>query len=239
VEGYYVGAGTLRNVTRLKLAPPQIARAYYGRKAYSHGRILMHVPHEDTNVQARLRVDAEERLSKGTAPPTRGWPTGAQALAHLYTLASSPATASDAQKLLHELQVHQVELDLQHEQADLDRLQLAEELENHVHVFDLAPFGYLTLDAQARVVAANRIGAAWLGVPRDVWAGCRIEELLAPESRKQVAHALDCLRNGSARESCTAQSKTGGSSVQLAVSAAHTGRRFLMAFMPSELTSGK
>ncbi|MEO7478749.1 MAG: PAS domain-containing protein [Lysobacteraceae bacterium] len=199
----------------------------------------MQIPGKDTRVPAQLRVDAEERLSKGTAPRTRGWPTGAQALAHLYTLASSPATASDAQKLLHELQVHQVELDLQHEQADLDRLQLAEELENHVHLFDLAPFGYLTLDAHGRVVEANRIGAAWLAVPRDVWAGCRIEELLAPESRNQVAHALDCLRNGSERESCTAQSKAGGSSVQLTVSAAHDGRPVLMAFMPSELTSGK
>ena len=192
---------------------------------------------KDTREPAQLRMDAEERLNAGTAPRTRGWPTGTQALALLYTLASSPASASDAQKLLHELQVYQVELDLQHEQADLDRCQLTEELENFAHLFDLAPFGYLTLDAQGRVAEANRIGAAWLGVPRDVWAGCRIEELLAPESRNQVVHALDCLHNGSARESCTAKSKTGGSSVQLEVSAAHDGRPVLMAFMPSERTS--
>jgi PAS domain S-box-containing protein len=197
----------------------------------------MHVPREDSNLQARLRVDAEERLSKGTAPPTRGWPTGAQALTLLYTLASAPASAGDAQKLLHELQVHQVELDLQHEQADLDRRQLADELESYAHLFDLAPFGYLALDAQGRIAEANRIGAAWLGVTRDAWAGCRIEELLAPASRKEVAHALDCLRNGSVRETCTAQSNVGVISVQLVVSAAHNERPVLMAFMPAELTS--
>jgi PAS domain-containing protein len=198
----------------------------------------MHVPREDTNVQTRLRVAAEERLSQGTAPPMRGWPTGAQALTTLFTLASSPERAGDAQKLLHELQVHQVELDLQHEQADLDRRQLAEELENHAHLFDLAPFGYLTLDARGRVVEANRIGAAWLGVARDAWAGCRIEELLAPGSRMEIAHVLDCLRNGSARETFTAQSKSGGGSVQLVATAAHNERPVLMAFMPAELTSG-
>jgi PAS domain-containing protein len=198
----------------------------------------MHVPREDTSLQAQVRMNAEERLSNGTAPRTRGWPTGTQALTLLYTLASSPASAGDAQKLLHELQVHQVELDLQHEQADLDRLQLAQELANHAHLFDVAPFGYLTLDAQGRVAEANRIGAAWLGVARDAWTGCRIEELLAPGSRKEIAHVLDCLRNGSARETCTAQSNADGSSVHLVVTAAHNERPVLMAFMPSEPTSG-
>ena len=71
--------------------------------------------------QAQLRVDAEDRLEHGTAPPTRGWPTGSEALRLLHSLASAPASASEALKLLHELQVHQVELDLQREQMEQKR----------------------------------------------------------------------------------------------------------------------
>ena len=72
----------------------------------------------EQHARAELRVTAEERLNRGSAPATRGGSTGAPALASLHRLANAPASASDALKLLHELQVHQVELDLQHEQAE-------------------------------------------------------------------------------------------------------------------------
>ena len=60
-----------------------------------------------------LRLNAEERLRQGTAPPNRGWTTSGDALACLHQLASNQSSAADALKFLHELQVYQVELDLQ------------------------------------------------------------------------------------------------------------------------------
>ena len=75
----------------------------------------------------KLRQSAVERLVKGIAPATRGSSLGTEALTLLHGLASTPQTASDALKLLHELQVHQVELDLQHEQAEQECRQLAED----------------------------------------------------------------------------------------------------------------
>ena len=107
----------------------------------------------------KLRRNAEERLEKGTAPFSRGLPAGTQALTLLHGLASTPETATDALKLLHELQVHQVELDLQHEQAEQECRQFAEDLANYTCLFDLAPFAYLSLDPEGLVIAANRIAA--------------------------------------------------------------------------------
>ncbi len=183
-----------------------------------------------------LRVSAEERLQKGTAPLTRGWPTGMQALALLHGLASAPDTASDALKLLHELQVHQVELDLQHEQAEQDHRQLTEDLAGYTALFELAPFAYLTLDLEGRVFAANRIATDWLAPDtRDAaeCAGRRVDELLAPECRAAVRDMLGALHKGAGRQTCAVQARCGGASAHAVAIAAPGSAQVLMAFVPA------
>ena len=185
-------------------------------------------------MEMKLRQNAEERLKEGTAPRTRGWTAGTQALAMLHGLASTPEGASDALKLLHELQVHQVELDLQHEQAEQDRLQLSEDLKRYTDLFDLAPFGYLTLDPEGLVIAANRVAMDWLAAKTDEaqeWEGRRIEDLLAPESRAAIRGMLAGLRKGEGRQSCVVQSRSGGTGAQAVLTAAHGGGQVRMAFM--------
>lgn len=184
----------------------------------------------------KLRQGAEERLKSGTAPITRGWPTGVQALTLLHGLSSSPDSASDALKYLHELQVHQVELDLQAEQADLDRQQLAEDLTNYTALFDLAPFAYLTLDPDGRVIAANCIAvdtlAEALGQGKEV-AGRRIEDLLAPESRAAIQDMLTAVREGEGRQSCAVQFKRGGASTTAVATKTPGGGQVLVALVPA------
>ena len=184
----------------------------------------------------KLRQSAEERLAKGTAPSTRGWPTGMQALTLLHGLAGAPETASDALKLLHELQVHQVELDLQHEQNEQDRRQLTEDLADCSALFDLAPFAYLRLYPEGLVIAANRIAADWLASEKGEgkeWAGRRIEDLLAPECRAAVRDMLAVLRKGEGegRHTCAVQSRAGGASAHAVATAMPNGGQVLMAFV--------
>ena len=198
----------------------------------------------------KLRQSAEGRLKNGNAPPTQGWPTGVQALTLLHGLASAPATASDALKLLHELQVHQVELDLQHEQAEQDRRQLTEDMANCSALFELAPFAYLVLEPQGVVTAANCIAADWLApAPGQTpghgpaqaqaqqqppgLAGRHIEDLLAPQSGAAVRALLAALRKGWGRQSCAVHPRSGGASAQAVATATPGGRQVLMAFMPA------
>ena len=200
-----------------------------------HDPQILKVPMTILNSQQdgpqQLRVKAEERLKGGNPPPTRGWPTGAQSLALLHSLASSPASAGDALKLLHELQVHQVELDLQHEQAEENRQQLVEAMQSSAKLFDAAPFGYLTLDPDGKVVAANRIAAEWLGVEDEQWTGRSLEDLVDSEDRLAIHELLRSLRNGSARQKCLLRSKIHSDAVK-AVATAATGAPVLLAFMP-------
>jgi hypothetical protein len=184
----------------------------------------------------KLRQSAEERLEKGTAPFTRGWPTGAQALTLLHGLASAPETASDALKFLHELQVHQVELDLQHEQAEQECRQLTEDLTGYTALFDLAPFAYLALEPDGLVIATNRLAADWLATgsgEAQEWAGRRVEDLLAPECGAAVRDMLAALRKGEGRQTCAVQSRAGGASAHAVATATPGGERVLMAFVPA------
>lgn len=187
-------------------------------------------------MQNTLRTNAEARIKQGTAPLTHGWPAGAQALTLLHRLAGEPESASDALKLLHELQVHQVELDLQHEQAEIDRLQAANELAHYTSLFDLAPFAYLTLEPEGQVIAANRIASDWLtpepgeGEPL---AGRHIEDLLAPECRMAVRAMLAALHNGEGRQTCPVQTRASGARAQAVASATPDGAQVLVAFCPA------
>lgn len=182
----------------------------------------------------KLRESAEERLAKGTAPPTRGTPAGADALALLHRLASHPETAGDALKLLHELQVYQVELDLQHEQVEQECRRLAEDLASCTDRFELAPFAYLSLDAEGVVIAANRLAADWL-VPGsgEPWAGRHVEDLLAPECRAAVQSMLAALQKGAGRQAFTVQSKADGARAHAVATATPGCAQVLLAFVPA------
>ena len=205
-----------------------------------HDRLILKVPMNSLNsLQDRhqqLRVKAEERLKSGNPPRSRGAPTGLQSLALLHRLASSPASAGDALKLLHELQVHQVELDLQHEQVDEDRHQLVEALQSFTRLFDAAPFGYLALEADGKVVAANCIAAAWLGVESGQCNGRSLEDLVDAEGRLAVNELLRSLRNGSGKQKCWLRSKRQNGAVLAVASSAtaETGAPVLLAFMPGD-----
>src|SRR5512141_1919197 len=85
-----------------------------------------------------LRLRALARLT-GTSDPKDTRSNSAAALAILHELASSPATAADSLKLLHELQVHQVELDLQEEELRRSVADLETALFRQAQLHDFAP----------------------------------------------------------------------------------------------------
>ncbi|HEX5757415.1 MAG TPA: PAS domain S-box protein [Arenimonas sp.] len=143
-----------------------------------------------------LRQIAQQQLAAGIAPTSRGWGVSVEALAMLHRLASAPASAGDALKLLHELQVHQVELDLQHAQLEANERETAEELARYRTLFERAPVACLVLDAELRIEQCNRAGAVLLGGSDGEVCGRKFDELLSRESRPSFFGLLDALRAG-------------------------------------------
>jgi PAS domain S-box-containing protein len=166
--------------------------------------------------QAQLRLAADASLSKGTAPPNRGWTISGDVLALLYRLASDPDSAGDALKLLHELQVHQVELDLQHAQLEANERELAEDLTHYKALYDCAPVGYFIVGLEGLIIDGNLAGASLLGVEPPEFRNQPVDNFLAPESRPTVAELLKTLRDGGPGASCEVQPRHGS----------HSSRRF-------------
>jgi PAS domain-containing protein len=161
--------------------------------------------------QVQFRLDAENRLRQGTAPPTHGWVVGADALTLLYRLASAPDTAADALRLLSELQTHQVELDLQRAQLEADQQELAEALDHYRGLYDFAPVGYLVVGLDGQILEGNRAGAELLGTEPGRLAGQPIAPFFARGSRPAVLGLVDAVREGALGVCCEAESSDRGS----------------------------
>jgi two-component system cell cycle sensor histidine kinase/response regulator CckA len=79
-----------------------------------------------------------------------------------------PATASSRNPtaLLHELQVHQIELEMQNTELRGAHIALEEARDSYVDLYDFAPVGYASLDEDGRIKQANLTTATLLGVER-------------------------------------------------------------------------
>jgi PAS domain S-box-containing protein len=159
---------------------------------------------------ALLRHRAEARLKSGTAPPSVGWTMSPEALSLLYRLASNPDSAGDALKLLHELQAHQVELDLQHDQMEADQHELGLDLARYRAFFDLAPVACFVCDLDGRIVESNRAGAGLLGVTTTETSGRLLSGFLALDSRKALSGLLEAVREGASGVTCEVRPEIAG-----------------------------
>jgi len=178
-----------------------------------------------------LRLRALSRLT-GNSNPQDSRANSSAALAVLHDLASSPATAADSLKLLHELQVHQVELDLQGEELRRSVAELEAALYRQVQLYDFAPAGCFTIDSSTALCELNRRGAFMLGFDRDAALGLALDRLLEPDSSRALHAALLRVAGGAEPEGCDLRfvARDGVSrAVHASIGPDPSGQRFLIA----------
>jgi PAS domain S-box-containing protein len=82
--------------------------------------------------------------------------------------ADKPLSSKEARQIIHELQVHQIELSLQNEellraQAEMDALRA-----RYFDLYNLAPVGYLVISLEGLITEVNLTASTLLGLPRAV-----------------------------------------------------------------------
>lgn len=183
--------------------------------------------------QAALRQRALARLS--VADGSQDGPRDAfGALGVLHKLASSPSSAGEALAVLHELQVHQVELELQEEELRRSRSEMEATLYRQLQLYDFAPVGCLTVDRTSELREVNLTAAGMLGCERGQLLGRSLISFLGPESASVLRAMLARLSEGEPTTLGTLQLAVGQGalrSVHASVTRDPGGQHFLVAFI--------
>ena len=160
------------------------------------------------NATDELRQLAEELLEVGgrSAPPA--------------------VTVEESLRLLHEFQVHQIELELQNEELRKARDERDAVLEKYTDLYDFAPVGYFTLDRSGTIRSVNLTGAGIIGIDRSRLNGSFFKLLVAAEARTALAGFLEKVFASPVKEECELELLAEGNSprfVMIKVVAAASG----------------
>ncbi len=100
-------------------------------------------------------------------------------------------TRDETQRLVHQLEVHQVELEMQNEELRSTRKALELSRNTYAELYDFAPLGYFVFDAGGRIREVNLAGAQLLGLERQRLAGTPFSQWITDaEGRKTFSRHL-------------------------------------------------
>lgn len=129
--------------------------------------------------QSQLREQAESHLVGADAEETRS-----------------------AKELVHELQVHRIELELQNESLRQAQIELEETRDRYVDLFEFAPVAYLTLTPDGYIEQINLTGANLLGRDRQRVLQRHFSSFVAPEDRARWQRKFMEVARADDRQSC-------------------------------------
>lgn len=115
-------------------------------------------------------------------------------------------------RLLHELQVHQIELELQNAELIQARDEMESALEKYTDLYDFAPVSYFTLDHAGNIRAANLTAASLFRIERSLLLGARFSQFIVNEHRQLFAEFLEKVFVSLRKESCEVMLTTKGES---------------------------
>jgi len=123
---------------------------------------------------------------------------------------ASPLSEVESLRLIHELQVHQIELELQND--ELRHAQAVAEVANdkYFRLYDLAPSGYFTLSREGEIVELNLAGALLLDKDLPHLRNSRFASFVAPETRAIFILFLEKIFKTNRKESCDVTLITSG-----------------------------
>lgn len=109
---------------------------------------------------------------------------------------------ADTVRVLHELEVHQIELEMQNAELQEARDQLEAAVEKYTDLYDFAPVGYFSLDESGVILEVNLTGATLLGVERSRLINRRLPRFAVPASQPVFLAFLERVLAGTGKQVC-------------------------------------
>jgi hypothetical protein len=133
---------------------------------------------------AMLRIKAEEQLRKEQKK------------------ADNLVVETDTKKLLHELQVHQIELEMQNEELREANETAENALKKYTMLYDFAPMGYFTLESDGSIFDLNFTAAELLREKRFSLVNSNFKLFVSEESQVVFNKFFSKVFSSNAKESC-------------------------------------
>ena len=108
----------------------------------------------------------------------------------------------DISKLIHELQVHQIELEMQNEELVKAHAQAEAAMEKYTDLYDFAPSGYISLSKEGNIVDLNFAAANLLGKDRKQLKNIRFGLFVSHESLEVFNAFFDSIFRYIEKQSC-------------------------------------
>lgn len=124
---------------------------------------------------------------------------------------TSPGMHAQMQRLVYELEVHQIELELQNEELQQVRSELESYLAQYTDLYDFAPVGYFTLDINGLILQVNLTGVQMLGMERTELVNQHFSRFLIADSRSEFAAFLAKVFNSQYQETSVTRMQKAGS----------------------------
>jgi len=111
----------------------------------------------------------------------------------------------DIISLIHELDVHQVELEMQNDELQRAKANAETAAKKYTGLYDFAPNGYFTLSSEGTILELNIHAASLLGKDRQFLNGKRLTLYINPDSRPTFNNFLEQMYLGKMTETCEVQ----------------------------------
>ena len=108
----------------------------------------------------------------------------------------------DIKRLIHELDVYQIELDMQNDELRKAQAEIEQSRAKYVDLYDFAPIGYFTFDQKGMILEANLASAKLLDVERSLLLRDPFIRFVSPEFRSTFHLHLERVFSTGTKETC-------------------------------------
>lgn len=119
-----------------------------------------------------------------------------------HSIADSKLSEVETLKLIHELEVHQIELEMQKEELILAKEQAEMATQKYAELYDFAPSGYFTLTNSGKITQLNLTGSQLLQKERSKLINSQFGFFVSDDTKPIFNEFLDTVFNTNLKVSC-------------------------------------